>query len=297
MRKILSLFLCLMMMASTVFIFPITAIAETATIVSASGSSATYDFENGIDYLSVAADWNTASANVEILTENNNSYLAMTAQGWKHMILTFPFELQGGQSYTLSYKYKMAVGSEKINEGETRGGIRLGKNSGTTSADKKFGISDHVGTYLSTISGGSAGDYKTLSSDAWQEVSQTISVPANSVTTDFKYLAFDYYPAYSTNDTYYTIYFDDISISLDMVTEDDFTLDFESEYTDSNGVIYYDPNENFNWSTNNDSTRAHQAELATEASGNHAVRLTYTTKHNTKNYKENPAFNIYNPAT
>ncbi len=90
---------------------------------------------------------------------------------------------------------------------------------------------------------------------------------------------------------YASVLIDNVEISL---ATDDFVLDFEEEYKDANGTVYYDGTTQ-NWSS--DVNRGSHAELFTEADGNTAVRLTYDNANNNENYKANTAFSIYDPNT
>ena len=73
------------------------------------------------------------------------------------------------------------------------------------------------------------------------------------------------------------------------------SLDFEEEYTYSDGKVYYSANEAENITSNN--SRGSYAQVITESDGNTAVRLTYDDANNNEIYAANPAFNIFDTSS
>ncbi len=90
------------------------------------------------------------------------------------------------------------------------------------------------------------------------------------------------------NRPYASVLIDNISVAADT------TLDFEDTYYNVAGTIYYGSSAE-NWSAANG--RGSNAELVTEESGNHAVRLSYDTENNNENYNANAVMNFYDKTT
>lgn len=220
-----------------------------------------YSFESGKqEYLDIAADYNTEKAEVSVATEEDgNNYLRFKYQRYKNGYINFPFELENGKTYKISYKVKPDSGTyettpekSKVNwlhEKQGYAGIYAGKSTGKTTlaADpdnkgtNRIGIGDYksgVGTRLASLTG-LDGDYAKMTNwTDWKTVESTFTVPDGTVTEDYKYLSFCYFGANGQvgdvkgEDNYYTICFDDIYIKEVSSDKATYNFEYENEYKD-----------------------------------------------------------------
>lgn len=248
-----------------------------------------YSFESGKqEYLDIAADYNTEKAEVSVATEEDgNNYLRFKYQRYKNGYINFPFELENGKTYKISYKVKPDSGTyettpekSKVNwlhEKQGYAGIYAGKSTGKTTLEadpdnkgtNRIGIDNYksgVGTRLASLTG-LDGDYAKMTNwTDWKTVESTFTVPDGTVTEDYKYLSFCYFGANGVvgdgkgEDNYYTICFDDIYIKE--VSSDKATYNFEYERE------YLDVAADYN-------TQKAELSVAKEEDGNHYLKFKY----------------------
>lgn len=191
--------------------------------------NAVYDFEDSDDYLDFGIFTNTYEKDfdndgvtdgslVKVMTENEgtdaeNNFLRIQSQTWKRAIVNFPFVLENGATYTLTYKVRDDGTSsldQREDESKKGAGFFVGKSTGHTelNADAQMDVLTHLGNKLCNIYGNN-GMYAKLFKASFTTVSHTFTVGEDDVNSDFKYLAINYC---CSNGKYKYIDIDDISI-------------------------------------------------------------------------------------
>ena len=209
----------------------------------ASSDRAYYSFEDGKqEYLDIAAQYNTYEADISITEEENgNNYLRIKYQTWTNLLVNFPFVLEGGKTYSISYRIKPDSEdglTNQVREKDKYAGIYTGKSTGVTELkpdpDKtntnRGKAADYMGTRLASFTG-LDGDYQNVSWTDWKTVTTTFTVPESAVTEDFKYLALSYFDT-STSNQYRTICVDDIYVKETSTEYATYNFEYEKEYLD-----------------------------------------------------------------
>lgn len=311
MRKIISLCLTICLLLTAVM--PVSAYTNEANSpVISLDFEEEYTYSDGKAYYSATeaeniTSNNTRGSHAEIITEvdgntavrltyddasNNENYAANPALNIFDTSSHSKFIGEAGKKYVIEFSYKVENTGGKVLELYIAACNRSYGNPYNQCAFQTTNLQlDHT-TAMNTQNIQVVNAVSEITATSSSYVSAKAVYTANG--TDYPIIAL------VTNDkvtdtsavSYASVLIDNISVYEYVEPEifTDFILDFEEQYTDLNGSVYYSASNSKNWT--NDSTRSSHAEIAQENDGNTALRLTYKAGRNV-NYKDNPAINIF----
>ena len=194
-----------------------------------------YDFETDAkSFLDFATEFNTYNkdfngdgvidgAFAKVMTENagteqQNKFLRIQNQTYKHLVVNFPYKLKNGSSYRISFKIR-DDGASNIYQDATKkfSGFYVGKSTGKVSLNTSPECIDHkypevyLGAKLHNLYGDN-GQYVPINKTEFTDVSFTFTVGDNDVNDEFCYLAINYLCSEKNGGAFEYIDIDDIKI-------------------------------------------------------------------------------------